>query len=341
MRLFSVLILVLAFIPQTALAKQVKVVVLETMPVPVVLKHSDVIAQNLTESAQTHGWDLELEILKAQGNKNRATQLLSDSLKKQRPDIVITLATLASEAAREVLSGTDIPQLFAVVADPVGSGLIKKEGAPSGTNISGVVYTQQRNTKLEMVLRILEHNSGEHTLENESVCFGVVSSDYPSSQGDLNYFQQISSIYDSIEFCSLAFPYEPVPEGLPVMLDRLEEGARKLAPRVDYFWEVPGPLGETEAATKVLLNADKPLILGNTSRAVELGALLAVITDYDATGEQIVRMAEKIFSGHDVAEMSVQVPTKFQLYINLKTAERLDLGIPSHILMIAQDNLTR
>ncbi len=41
-------------------------------------------------------------------------------------------ATLASQTAAKLLDGTNIPQLFFTVSDPVGAGLVKSIGLSTG-----------------------------------------------------------------------------------------------------------------------------------------------------------------------------------------------------------------
>lgn len=313
-----------------------KIVILETMPVDVVKEHSKAIIQALAELEAKSGDTYEIEILEGMGEKNRAANLLKTSLNQRRPDLVISIATLATQAAKEVLKGSNIPLLFCVVADPVGADIIQRVGAPSGTNISGVVYTQQRNTKVEMVMRLLRR-----TYEDSVLKIGVIGSDYPSSTSDRRALKEISNLTDNLEFVTYVYPYHPIPEGLPEMLESMQTGIDSIRDQVDFFWEGSGPMSEIAEISELLVNSGKPVVLGYTAKAVEMGVLMAVVTDYAETGRQLAEMAGQIFQGVDVGTIAVTTPRKFNLYLNMNTAEKYGLTIPSHLLMIAGENIYR
>jgi len=52
---------------------------LETMPVPVVINHSQAIERSLEEYGYLNGESLDLEVLKAEGSKEFAVKLLKKS----------------------------------------------------------------------------------------------------------------------------------------------------------------------------------------------------------------------------------------------------------------------
>ncbi len=317
-----------------ASANHKKIILLETMPVPVVLEHSQELVNAFSELSARSDYEISVEILSAEGSKERAVKLLKESLAKESPDLVVTVATLASQAAVEVFAGTDIPILFCVVSDPVGSGIVKQIGVANHGNVSGIVSSQQRDTKIEMVQRILDASGHEGPVK-----IGVVSSDYPSAIGDLKAFQAIADSSSLITFVPYLFPYEPVPAGLPSMLEKMRIGLDTLKGKVDFLWQTSGPLGELEVSTQILLDSGIPLIQGNTPKAVEMGAVTAVLGDTTDTAKQIVERTALILQGADVGTLPVVLPRQFKLYINMNAAEKHGLTVPSHLLLIAGENL--
>jgi putative tryptophan/tyrosine transport system substrate-binding protein len=323
-------VMVLSFVS----GESYNILLLETMPVPVVEIHSRAIQDELQILSTKRDLDIDLEVFEGMGDKDLCIEYLNTYLDSKTPDLVITVATLATQAAVQVFKDTEIPILFCVVVDPVGSEIVKEVGVPSNSNISGVVYSYQRNTKVEMVMRIIGNS-----YQNSGVKFGIVSSDYPSSVGDIRELYILAEAYDNIEFISYQFPYERIPERLPQVLANFQKGIDELKDQVDFFWEVGGPLAEIEVASQMIIDSGMPLIMGNTQKAVELGALISVATNYQETGKQIVEMVDQIIEGQYVGSIAVTNPRLFDLYINVKTANELELKIPSHILMIAGNNI--
>jgi ABC transporter substrate binding protein len=56
---------------------------------------------------------------------------------------------------------------------------------------------------------------------------------------------------------------------------------------------------------------------------------------------QAVAYADRILKGDKPADLPVQLPTKFELAINLKTAKALGLIVPNSLMVSASDRITR
>ena len=73
----------------------------------------------------------------------------------------------------------------------------------------------------------------------------------------------------------------------------------------------------------------------NTGFWTERGALASYGPDYFASGRMAARLVDKIIKGANPGEIPVEVNTKIEFAINLKTAKALGLTIPPEVLFRA------
>ena len=73
---------------------------------------------------------------------------------------------------------------------------------------------------------------------------------------------------------------------------------------------------------------------GDSARA---GALMAYGPDIPALFRGAAEQVDKILRGTRPGDIPVEQPTKFDLIINLKTAEALGLDVPMHLQQLADE----
>ena len=79
-----------------------------------------------------------------------------------------------------------------------------------------------------------------------------------------------------------------------------------------------------------------PAIYYNRSLA-ESGGLIAYGDDFNEEFRQAAGYIDRILKGAKPADMPIQLPTKFELAVNLKTAKTLGLTVSSGLLSIADE----
>ena len=75
----------------------------------------------------------------------------------------------------------------------------------------------------------------------------------------------------------------------------------------------------------------------STRAFTELGGLLSYGNDLVDQYRRAAVYADRILKGAEPSELPVQVPVKFELVINLKTAKALGLAVPPALLATADE----
>jgi len=325
--------------PFFAAASDVRqVVVVVTMPVPACEIHLTHFVDRLEQIREQNGIDIDLTIIRANGDRQFAETRLKEVLEKSRPDAVATIATLASQAAVAVFKDTGVPVFFFQVSDPVGAGLIQKIGEPTGTNVAGRVFTVPAEVRTDLAMRLVS----QAVPADRPVVFGYIHSTYPSAMGDLRQLKTVEAQGDQFRFTTHKVTYEKVPAGMPTMLAGAAQGVQVLSDHVDFWWEPQGPLGEHPDYTRLLIDRSTvPVAMGQTMDSVKMGALMHITPDLEAGGREAADLVMAILEGTNPGAIPVTAPARFQLGINLTTALNLNIVVPPDILALAGSHVYR
>ena len=114
--------------------------------------------------------------------------------------------------------------------------------------------------------------------------------------------------------------------------------ARLRADRCQAIYVASGPLGPVKRARIIALTAESrlPAIYSFRIFPVE-GGLMSFAADYGDLFRRAAGFVDRILKGANPAAMPVEPPRKFNLTLNLKTAEALGLTIPRTILAAADE----
>ena len=237
-----------------------------------------------------------------------------------QPDVILantTPVTLALHRATRT-----IPIVFAIVSDPVSEGLVASLSRPGG-NITGFINMEASmgGKWLELLKEIAPG------VKRAAIMFNP-----DTAPGRGSYF------LGSFEAAAQSLAVEPIMAAVRsdadierVITDLAREPGGGLVASSDGFILV-------HRASLVSLTARHkvPAIYGSQV-SPKAGGLLA----YGADNLDIFRRAapyvDRILRGAKPADMPVQVPTKFELVINLKTASALGLEVPPTLLARADE----
>jgi putative tryptophan/tyrosine transport system substrate-binding protein len=272
----------------------------------------------LAKLGWTEGSNLRIELRWSAADED-TMRALAKELVDLRPNAIFGVTTPAIGAlARETKT---IPIVFAGVSDPVGAGYVESLAHPGG-NITGFMSGNGDPALggkwVELLKQIAPRTVRVALLFNPATAVPVQSF-MPSVQAAASSFAiQVSAApvhgKDEIEGVVAAQARDPG-NGLIVMPDVFNDVNRELIIALAARYSVP----------TIYFN-----------RFFSGG----LISYGDVRSEQFRLAAgyiDRILKGEKPADLPVQVPTRFELIINLKTAKALGLTIPDKLLATADE----
>jgi putative ABC transport system substrate-binding protein len=274
----------------------------------------------LAKLGWTEGSNLRIELRWSAADADRM-RTLAKELVDLRPNAIFGVTTPAIGAlARETRT---IPIVFAGVSDPIGAGYVDNLARPGG-NITGFMSGNGDPALggkwVELLKQIAPRTVRVALLFNPATAVPLQSF-MPSIQAAASSFAvQVSAApvhgKDEIEGVIAAQARDPG-GGLIVMPDVFNDVNRELIIALAARYSVP-------------------TIYFNRFFS-EPGGLISY---GDVRSEQFRLAAgyiDRVLKGEKPADLPVQVPTKFELIINLKTAKALGLTIPDKLLATADE----
>ncbi|MCI0714462.1 MAG: ABC transporter substrate-binding protein [Chloroflexi bacterium] len=231
-------------------------------------------------------------------------------------DLILTLSTPASQAAKRVTATNQIPVVFAPITDPVATGLVESLANPTG-NLTGVTFGPQEGLRMEWLTRI------DPTIERVWI---------PYNADDASPVAALAILEANAE--ALGVEYVPV---VTRNLDEINTAIENIPDDVDAIFLLPDTftVSNVELFIQVALDNDLPMSVPSYP-AVSEGALISYSMDFIAVGEQAARLAAQILEGAEPSDLPVEV-SEFFLTINLHTADEIGLEIGDDILRQADD----
>jgi putative ABC transport system substrate-binding protein len=278
------------------------------------------LANELRKLGWIAGGNLIIERREAEGHYERLPDLAAE-LVRSRPELIVTAATPATQAAKKATS--DIPIAFAFVADPVGVGLVQSLARP-GANVTGVttVVPGEYFVKTFEVLREL--------LPKTQRVAVITNPDNASARLSLSREIPIASQQFSLQIEVIGVR---VSEDVPgAIAEAKQRGAEALLIVGETVLNAP----PTNRIPALAAQAALPAIY-QTRELVEAGGLIAFGQDTPGIARRWAAHVDRILRGASPAELPVEQPIKYDLVINLKTANALGLTIPPLLLARADE----
>jgi putative ABC transport system substrate-binding protein len=215
-----------------------------------------------------------------------------------------------------------IPIVMARDIDPVGDGFVASLARPGG-NITGVTTLSRELTEKQLEL-LKDTVPG---LARVAVLYNPV---------EVSAARQLGDTEDAARVLGLQVHALEV-RGLD---DFVGAFAAARQGRAEGLIVLAGPVISDYRARLVDLAAQSRLPTMYWQRAfVEAGGLMSYAASDHAIYRRAASYVDRILKGAKPADLPVEQPTKFELVINLKTAQALGITIPPHLLVLADEVL--
>jgi ABC-type uncharacterized transport system substrate-binding protein len=277
----------------------------------------DAFRDGLRELGYTEGRDLLLEVRWAEGESDRLDELAAE-LVALNVDVIKTLSTPAALAARRAT--TTIPVVFVGVGDPVGVGLVPSLAHPQG-NMTGIanLAPELSAKRLEILREVVPNLTPIGMLWNDTNPSMVLRAQQSEqAAAAMGVTLQSYGVHDLIAF-------DPAFDAM-------------VSARTAAIMTLADPFTRAHRKRIIDFAAERHLpAIYELREFVTAGGLLSYGPSFRDMERRSAVLVDKILRGVKPADIPVELPTRFELVINLGTARALGLTIPPSILVRADE----
>jgi putative ABC transport system substrate-binding protein len=263
----------------------------------------------LQELGYVDGQNIRIE---HRGHEDRSQLVvLANELAREKVALIVTQGA-ATRAAQSV--GT-VPVVFGFSGDPVEAGLVKSLARPGG-NMTGVTMLA-----FELVGKRLEFL--KEAVPKVSRVAVLSSPAHPGEQRELSESQKTAH---TVGITLLYHQVNNTTDVNAAFEATVKEHANALLAFPD-----PVTTAHREQIAQFAMKQRLPSLFG-WGDYVEAGGLMSYGPNHNALWRRLAVYADKILKGTKPADLPVELPTKFELVINLKTAKQIGLTMPANVL---------
>jgi len=272
--------------------------------------------QGLGEQGYVEGQNILIEYRFSEGDNDRLPALAAE-LVALKVQLILASGTPASFAAKQATSTVPIV-MGGIAADPVETGLVTSLARPGG-NITGMTMMSPQLTgkRLELLKRIVPGLVRVAAFWNPpNPAYGPILKELEAAASTLRLTLQRLEVRSPGDF-----------EGAFQAAIKRRAGAL-IAPGDPLVSNRPKMVADL--ALKYRLPA-----IAEIKEFVEAGGLVSLGLDLVDSYRRAATHVARILKGANPAELPMEQPTKFDLFVNLKTARLLGITIPQSVLLQA------
>jgi putative ABC transport system substrate-binding protein len=275
--------------------------------------------QGMRDLGYVDGKTIAVDRRSAEGDFARLPALAAEIV-KNRPDVIVAIASAAAVAAKEATS--TIPIVMVGSSDPVGSGLVGNLARPGG-NVTG---------------------TSTQTTAAVGKLLGLIPQFLPGATRVAALWDPINAISQQLRMGETLIAASRLHLLVRIIevqtredLDRAFAALRSARPdavlvSADTFF-----LANAGRVAELALAHQLPVFSTGWRALPDAGILASYGTDATVVARRSAAYVQRILKGAKPGDLAVEQPTKFELIINLKTAKALGLTIPQSLLLRADE----
>jgi ABC-type uncharacterized transport system substrate-binding protein len=259
----------------------------------------------LRELGYLEGQNFTFEFRSADGNADRLPELAAQ-LVGLPVDVIVATFTPCALAAKQAT--TTIPIVMAAVADPIGAGLVQSLARPGG-NVTGFsnMAAETAGKSVELLRETLPSLRRVAVLANPADPF-------------------TRPLVEQVHLAGHTAGIEIAPVAMARGPDELDAAFATITQERAEAVVVQGIFfSRTVADLAIKYRLPGASVLRQFAQA---GGLMSYGADVPDIFRRSAVLVHKILQGTKPSDLPVELPTKFELVINLKTAKALGLDVP-------------
>jgi putative ABC transport system substrate-binding protein len=274
--------------------------------------------RGLKEGGFVKGQNVAIEFRWAQGDYARLPALAAD-LVSRRVNVITAVGGDPSPLAAKRATST-IPIVFGIGGDPVSAGLVESFNRPGGNATGFIVLTNVMEPKRLGLLRELA--------PGVPLVGVLVNPNFPAATRQLQQIEEAARTVGQRIVVGNATTDAELDAAFAFFV---REGTGALLVAGDPFFD-----SRREGIVALAAQQRLPAIYHFREYAVA-GGLLSYGVSITEGYRQFGLYTANILKGAKPADLPVQLATKFEMIINLKTAKTLDVRISDNLLSLADE----
>jgi putative tryptophan/tyrosine transport system substrate-binding protein len=294
-----------------------RVAILDTATRELNNRNLEVLFKRLRELGYAQGTNLIVDYRSADGRNERLPALVTDLL-SFNPDVILVRGTPEILAVKNATS--TIPVVMTAVADPVGVGVAASLSRPGG-NITGMASTptEIETKRVEYLKEMVPHLKRLASL-----------GDFRNPAIHLQW-EEVQAAARSLGIEPLRFDVRSAADLVQAFEAAIKQEVQAVRVGIDgTTWPNRRLIIDLAARYKV------PTVYAAREFA-EDGGLMSYAPDYPHLYLRAASFVDRIFKGEKPVDLPIELPSKYELVVNVATAKALGISVPPAVLIRADE----